>query len=254
MLPNAPISVMDVCRAAVAISYLHVLYVDGPTLNRLAEHFPKSKWAMRKWTIITGMREYLLGELRHASDHTRVEAKNWIKEDDKKKKMASMFKGILQKAVEHAAAEKAVAAPVMAETVPDLHAAMNKRLDAIVAVLEQQSIAAIAQERKMAVIQLALEPLLPSTPASTLNTPYQKSRRHSKERAGRVVSSTDPVSSGFWDTGTRGDEESRSASCSTSMESTDPIVRPGGNMGLQRKRSASCGNLPIPPNADGMDC
>jgi hypothetical protein len=259
MLPNAPISVMDVCRAAVAISYLHVLYVDGPTLNRLAEDFPKSRWAMRKWTIITGMREYLLGELRHASDKTRVEAKNWIAEETKKKeaeekkqKMTSLFKGIMRKAVAQAAAEKRPPQPVYAETVPALHAAMSKRLDAIVAVLEQQSIATIAQERKMAVIQLALEPLLPSSPAkggSQMNTPYQKSRRHSKSK---VVNSTESGSSGFWDTGTRDGEPRRS----TSMESNGSIARPAGSIGLQRKRSASCGNLPIPPNHDGhgMDC
>jgi hypothetical protein len=248
MLPNAPISVMDVCRAAVAISYLHVLYVDGPTLNRLAEHFPKSRWAMRKWTIITGMREYLLGELRHANDKTRVEAKNWIKEDERKKKTASLFKGLLSRAVAQAAAEKkrAPPTPVYAETVPALHAELNKRLDAIVAVLEQQSIAAIAQERKMAVIQLALEPLLPSSPlkgGSMTNTPYQKSRRHSKSK---VVDSTDPGYSGFWDTS----ERSRSAS----MESAGSVALPAGKTSLQRKRSASSGNLTIPPNAEGMDC
>ena len=161
MLPNAPVSIIDICRAAVAISYLHVLYVDGPTLTRLSEHFPKSRWAMRKWTIITGVREYLLGELRHANDRTRIEAKNWIKEEEKKKrsqKMALMFQGVIRKAV--AQAKKNPPTPKHAETISDLHAAINKRLDAIVAVLEQQS---IAQERNIAAIQQALEPLLPST-------------------------------------------------------------------------------------------
>ena len=161
MLPNAPVSIMDICRAAVAISYLHVLYVDGPTLTRLSEHFPKSRWAMRKWTIITGVREYLLGELRHANDRTRIEAKNWIKEEEKKKrsqKMALMFQGVIRKAV--AQAKKNPPTPKHAETISDLHAAINKRLDAVVAVIEQQS---IAQERKIAAIQQALEPLLPST-------------------------------------------------------------------------------------------
>ena len=157
MLPNAPVSIIDICRAAVAISYLHVLYVDGPTLTRLSEHFPKSRWAMRKWTIITGMREYLLGELRHANDRTRTEAKNWIKEEEKKRKMSLLFKGVIRKAVAQA---KNPPTPKHAETISDLHAAINKRLDAIVAVLEQQS---IAQERKIAAIQQALEPLLPST-------------------------------------------------------------------------------------------
>ena len=163
MLPNAPVSIMDICRAAVAISYLHVLYVDGPTLTRLSEHFPKSRWAMRKWTIITGVREYLLGELRHANDRTRIEAKNWIREEEKKKrsqKMALMFQGVIRKAVAQA---KNPPTPKHAETISDLHAAINKRLDAVVAVIEQQS---IAQERKIAAIQQALEPLLPSTSTS----------------------------------------------------------------------------------------
>ena len=220
MLPNAPVSIMDICRAAVAISYLHVLYVDGPTLTRLSEHFPKSRWAMRKWTIITGVREYLLGELRHANDRTRIEAKNWIKEEEKKKrsqKMALMFQGVIRKAVAQA---KNPPTPKHAETISDLHAAINKRLDAIVAVLEQQS---IAQERKIAAIQQALEPLLPSS--SQNNTPYQKPRRVSKSKF--VDSAVDSAGAGS------------SGSCDVSDQP-------------ERKRSASCGNLATPQA--GMDC
>ena len=71
--------------------------------------------------------------------------------------MALMFQGVIRKAVAQA---KNPPTPKHAETISDLHAAINKRLDAIVAVLEQQS---IAQERKIAAIQQALEPLLPST-------------------------------------------------------------------------------------------
>ena len=74
--------------------------------------------------------------------------------------MSLLFKGVVRKAVAQA---KNPPRPKHAETVPDLHAAMNKRLDAIVAALEQQSMAATAQERKIAAIQQALEPLLPST-------------------------------------------------------------------------------------------
>ena len=164
------------------------------------------------------MREYLLGELRHANDRTRTEAKNWIKEEEKKRKMSLLFKGVIRKAVAQA---KNPPPPKHAETVPDLHAAMNKRLDAIVAALEQQSMAATAQERKIAAIQQALEPLLPSS--SQNNTPYQKSRRVSKSK---VVDSAGAGSSG---------------SCAVSDQP------------LERKRSASCGNLAI-PQAGGMDC
>ena len=60
MLPHAPIRFLDVVSAAVAITYLHVLYVDGDTLRRLSEAFPEARWAMRKWTLITGAKEYLL--------------------------------------------------------------------------------------------------------------------------------------------------------------------------------------------------
>ena len=162
------------------------------------------------------MREYLLGELRHANDRTRIEAKNWIKEEEKKRKMSLLFKGVIRKAVAQA---KNPPRPKHAETVPDLHAAMNKRLDAIVAALEQQSMAATAQERKIAAIQQALEPLLPSS--SQNNTPYQKSRRASKSK---VVDSAGAGSSG---------------SCAGSDQP-------------ERKRSASCGNLATPQA--GMDC
>ena len=71
--------------------------------------------------------------------------------------MALMFQGVIRKAVAQA---KNPPTPKHAETISDLHAAINKRLDAVVAVIEQQS---IAQERKIAAIQQALEPLLPST-------------------------------------------------------------------------------------------
>ena len=162
------------------------------------------------------MREYLLGELRHANDRTRTEAKNWIKEEEKKRKMSLLFKGVIRKAVAQA---KNPPRPKHAETVPDLHAAMNKRLDAIVAALEQQSMVATAQERKIAAIQQALEPLLPSS--SQNNTPYQKPRRVSKSK--------------FVDSAGAGSSDS----CAVSDQP-------------ERKRSASCGNLATPQA--GMDC
>ena len=74
--------------------------------------------------------------------------------------MALMFQGVIRKAVAQA---KNPPTPKHAETISDLHAAINKRLDAVVAVIEQRS---IAQERKIAAIQQALEPLLPSTSTS----------------------------------------------------------------------------------------
>ena len=132
--------------------------------------------------------------------------------------MALMFQGVIRKAVAQA---KNPPTPKHAETISDLHAAINKRLDAVVAVIEQQS---IAQERKIAAIQQALEPLLPSS--SQNNTPYQKPRRVSKSKF--VDSAVDSAGAGS------------SGSCAVSDQP-------------ERKRSASCGNLAI-PQAGGMDC
>ena len=268
MLPNAPISVMDVTKSAIAISYLHVLYVDGPTLTRLAKHFPKSRWAMRKWTIITGVREYLLGELRHASDKDRNAARDWIKEEQESKKQQriGLWKSIGRKQVllNSFKRPKEPKAPPHARTVPDLHAAMNKRLDAIVAVLELQRVAAIAQERKMAAIQQALEPLLPSTAAargSQPTTPYQKprTRKGSKESMSKSrLDSSDPgtsdpgtdnpTPSSLWGTSTRGADRLRS----TSMDSVVSIAQPAGNTGPTR--SASVDNVPSPAATAVFDC
>ena len=51
---------------ALALGYLHVLYIDGSTLRTVAAGFPESQRAMRKWTLINGVREYILHNLRLA--------------------------------------------------------------------------------------------------------------------------------------------------------------------------------------------
>ena len=68
MLPNAPAYLM---RRAYAVTYLHVMCVDGPTLREIAEAFPKTQEALRRWTFFNGVKEFLLEKLRNATDEER---------------------------------------------------------------------------------------------------------------------------------------------------------------------------------------
>lgn len=49
---------------ATALGYLHVLHIDGATLRSIADDFPASRFAMRKWMLINGIREFMLNTLR----------------------------------------------------------------------------------------------------------------------------------------------------------------------------------------------
>ena len=62
-------------KRAVATTYLHVLWVDGPTLRAIAEDFPTTRRSLRTWTVFNGLREYMLDQLRKASDGDREKKK-----------------------------------------------------------------------------------------------------------------------------------------------------------------------------------
>lgn len=132
MLPNVG-NVMPMPQA-VALDYLHVQHVDGQTLRRIAEHFPESRHSLRQWTMINGIKEYMLYNLRTASDEERRAARAWLDRP------------------EASASDAAAAAPAEAQTgsfkmrrpmpedsawlsaprptsIPDLHSAMEKHLD-----------------------------------------------------------------------------------------------------------------------------
>ena len=67
-------SSVEAAKRAVAITYLHLLAIDGPTLKALAEDFPASRRSLRLWTLYNGLKEYMLELLRHASDEERQAA------------------------------------------------------------------------------------------------------------------------------------------------------------------------------------
>ena len=73
MLPNAPL-----VKRATAVTYLHVLWVDGPTLRDLAKRFPQSDRSLRQWTLFNGVKEYMLDNLRRASDEERRAAREGV--------------------------------------------------------------------------------------------------------------------------------------------------------------------------------
>ena len=101
---------------------------------------------------------------RHTSDKDRAVAKEWIHAREVAHDVA-VFK------------KKALKPPrdPQAETVAQLHQAMDKRLDVIMAALEEHKAASVEQDRKIAAILQAL-----AHPSSPL--PYQKTRRASKAR------------------------------------------------------------------------
>ena len=48
MLPKAPRQ-----YRALALTYLHVLYIDGETLNGIAHGFPSSRRSLKTWCAAT---------------------------------------------------------------------------------------------------------------------------------------------------------------------------------------------------------
>lgn len=78
LLPNAPLT-----KRAVAITYLHVLWVDGGTLRNIARDFPEDGRSMRLWALWHGTKEFLLDNLGKASDEERAVAKEWVREKNK---------------------------------------------------------------------------------------------------------------------------------------------------------------------------
>jgi hypothetical protein len=76
MLPNVG-NVMPLANA-VALDYVHVLHVDGKTLRSLAQDFPESLRTLRMWTMINGIKEYMLHVLRTATNEERRAAKMWV--------------------------------------------------------------------------------------------------------------------------------------------------------------------------------
>jgi potassium voltage-gated channel Eag-related subfamily H protein 7 len=87
MLPNVG-NVMPVATA-IALDYVHVLHVDGKTLRSLAQDFPESLRTLRMWTMINGIKEYMLHVLRTATDEERRAAAEWVAQDNRARRMGS---------------------------------------------------------------------------------------------------------------------------------------------------------------------
>ena len=60
----------------------HVVWIDGPKLREIAADFPETQHSMRVWTLYNGIKEFLLQNLRNASDEERQRAKEWVKEQN----------------------------------------------------------------------------------------------------------------------------------------------------------------------------
>ena len=78
MLTNVG-DVMPIPRAT-SIDYLHVAWVDGQTLRRIANEFPLSRHSLRVWTMINGIKEFMLHTLRTAPAEEREKARRWVQD------------------------------------------------------------------------------------------------------------------------------------------------------------------------------
>ena len=126
MLPNAPLQ-----KRAIATTYLHVLWIDGKKLRRIAKDFPADARSMRTWTLWKGLKEYLLDNLRKASEEERRAAKQWVQEQQpqQKRSFRDLWQGSTRKIIfanRWGAADVSKPATRRARTLPELECAVEK--------------------------------------------------------------------------------------------------------------------------------
>eukprot|EP00908_Phaeocystis_cordata_P025504 Transcript_7956.p1 GENE.Transcript_7956~~Transcript_7956.p1 ORF type:complete len:680 (-),score=124.39 Transcript_7956:256-2295(-) len=137
MLPKAPL-----VKTALSTTYLHVVWIDGPKLREIAADFPDTQHSMRVWTLYNGIKEFLLQNLRNASDEERQRAKEWVKEQNAAAPPSIMSHGNKQLSWQQAKArsaglermhltkkEKIIGHKVT--TIERLHDAISDRFDAL---------------------------------------------------------------------------------------------------------------------------
>eukprot|EP00964_Phaeocystis_antarctica_P131681 scaffold95643_cov58-Phaeocystis_antarctica.AAC.4 len=124
MLPNAPLQ-----KRAIATTYLHVLWIDGKKLRMCAKDYPDDARSMRTWTLWSGLKEYLLDNLRHASAQERRDAKEWVRVHDLKRSSKAIWRSSITKIVSLHRITAPSKTPVKARTIPQLQSAIERKLD-----------------------------------------------------------------------------------------------------------------------------
>lgn len=126
MLPNAPL-----VKQAIATTYLHVMWIDGEKLRDIAMAFPASRRSMRQWTLFNGLKEYMLDNLRHASAAERARARAYLEERRRAASTPQIFRRVVRRMTN--AKRAFVRKRLDANTIAELHAAIDTRFDGLCA-------------------------------------------------------------------------------------------------------------------------
>ena len=112
------------------------VHVDGHTLRRIANDFPETRRALRLWTMINGMKEYMLHVLRTTPDGERQVAKQWLAEMRRTDSPLNALRGSSTPCVDKLTATPTdrsriaqPARPSRPTSIPSLHTAMEKGLN-----------------------------------------------------------------------------------------------------------------------------
>ena len=177
MLPNAPVP-----KRAVAITYLHVLWINGPTLRSIAKDFPSDARALRVWTLWAGLKEFLKDNLRKASDAERQAAREWVHEHELDDKSVGRNLSILQASARdstRSSCENAVGEEP-AGSIPELQSAMERRINDLqyTARIDASTIAELqrAMDQRLETLERKLDQIAALPAAATVGPGTPSSR------------------------------------------------------------------------------
>ena len=207
MLPNAPIPGVE--KRAIATTYLHCLWIDGPTIRACAEGFPKTQLALRKWTLFNGLREYMFDQLRKASDADRKAARQWV--ESRKARPLDLLRKVGRKAIllsKLTGGKAGAKAERTATTIGDLHRALDKRfaelytnfgkrfdaVGAAVSAVEERQARAAARVDELAKAMRTGEPPAAADPVPVVKQKSKRRPSHARPRAAPLDAATaDPM-------------------------------------------------------------
>ena len=171
MLPNAPLQ-----KRAIATTYLHVLWIDGKKLRMCAKDYPDDARSMRTWTLWSGLKEYLLDNLRHASAQERRDAKGWVRTHDLKRSSKSVWRSSITKIISLHRITAPSKIPVKARTIPQLQSAIERKLDKVAYGQPFSDLITQGMNARFEALERKLDSVLTALPQSSLALRQKKKR------------------------------------------------------------------------------
>jgi len=171
MLPNAPLQ-----KRAIATTYLHVLWIDGKKLRMCAKDYPDDARSMRTWTLWSGLKEYLLDNLRHASAQERRDAKGWVRTHDLKRSSKSVWRSSITKIISLHRITAPSKIPVKARTIPQLQSAIERKLDKVAYGQPFSDLITQGMNARFEALERKLDTVLTALPQSSLALRQKKKR------------------------------------------------------------------------------